>query len=105
MGTIGQEWVCPRADSDVSMRMRSLRLLPELCIGAGSSCSPVLLRGVWMCHLVAHVSWCSGGFVLSAGFSLKEDTVPGNVHRNVQDGRYDGVQPARYDRLHHVPTP
>lgn len=38
--------------------------------------------------------------MLFAGFSLKEDPIPGNVHRKVQDGCWDGIQPARYEPLH-----
>lgn len=43
--------------------------------------------------------------MLSAGFSLKEDTISGNLHRNVQDGCWDSVQPARYEGQHPVPVP
>lgn len=41
--------------------------------------------------------------MLSAGFSFQDNSIPGNVHRNVQDGCCDSVQPARYDGLHCVP--
>lgn len=73
------------ANTDESICMRSLQPLPQQCFGTPLG-SPVFLGNIWMCHLAVHTSWCSGELVLSAGFSLKEDTISGNLHRNIQDG-------------------